>query len=76
MGDLSAEVQENLTNFKVIIAFNRRDYFKQKFDESNEKNYQASVKAGLANNVFLPIYSFCSNVGQFIVLAFGIYLIM
>ena len=76
MGDLSAEVQENLTNFKVIIAFNRRDYFKQKFDESNEMNYRASVKAGLANNVFLPIYSFCSNVGQFIVLAFGIYLIM
>lgn len=76
MGDLSAEVQENLTNFKVIIAFNRRDYFKQKFDESNEKNYRASIKAGLANNVFLPIYSFCSNVGQFIVLAFGIYLIM
>ncbi len=75
MGDLSAEVQENLTNFKVIIAFNRRDYFKQKFDESNEKNYDASVKAGLANNLFLPVYSFSSNVGQFIVLAFGIYLI-
>ena len=76
MGDLSAEVQENLTNFKVITAFNRRDYFKKKFDESNEKNYQASVKAGLANTLFLPIYGFCSNIGQFIVLAFGIYLIM
>src|SRR3546814_19475118 len=27
-GGLSAEIQESLTNFKVIIAFNRRDYFR------------------------------------------------
>lgn len=76
MGDLSAEVQENLNSFKVIVAFNRRDYFKEKFDKSNLHNYRASVAAGLANNVFLPIYDFCSNVGQFVVLAFGVYLIM
>ncbi len=76
MGDLSAEIQENLSNFKVIIAFNRRDYFKKKFDDSNNHNYRASIKAEIANNVFLPIYGFCSNVGQFIILAFGIYLIM
>jgi len=76
MGDLSAEIQENLTNFKVIIAFNRRDYFKQKFDEINNRNYRVSIKAGLANNLFIPIYGFCSNVGQFIVLTFGLYLII
>jgi len=76
MGNLSAEIQENLTNFKVIVAFNRRDYFKKKFDESNNRNYRTSIKAELANNLFLPVYGFCSNVGQFIVLAFGAYLII
>jgi ATP-binding cassette subfamily B protein len=30
-GGLSAEIQESLHNFKVIIAFNRRDYFKNRF---------------------------------------------
>ncbi len=74
-GMLSAEIQESLNNFKVIIAFNRRDYFRKRFDEVNVENYQNAVKAGIANNVFTPVYSFSSNIGQLVVLAFGIYLI-
>jgi ATP-binding cassette subfamily B protein len=75
-GMLSAEVQESLNNFKVIVAFNRRDYFKQRFEEVNRDNYNSAVKAGLANNLFTPVYTFFSNIGQLIVLAFGIYLIV
>ena len=75
VGYLSAEIQESLNNFKVIIAFNRRDYFRKRFNEANQENYNSAVKAGLANNVFMPVYGFSSNIGQFIVLAFGIYLI-
>ena len=75
-GGLSAEIQESLNNFKVIIAFNRRDYFRKRFDEANQKNYSAAVSAGLANNIFTPVFGFSSNLGQLVVLAFGIYLIM
>jgi ATP-binding cassette subfamily B protein len=74
-GMLSAEIQESLNNFKVIIAFNRRDYFRKRFEEVNVENYKTSVKAGIANNMFTPVYSFSSNIGQLVVLAFGIYLI-
>ena len=76
VGGLSAEIQESLNNFKVIVAFNRRDYFRKRFDEANQKNYATSVSAGLANNIFTPIYGLSANIGQLIVLAFGIYLIM
>lgn len=76
VGDLSGEVQESLNNFKVIIAFNRRDYFRQRFNEANQKTYSTSVSAGLANNIFLPVYGFSANIGQLIVLSFGIYLII
>lgn len=76
MGGLSAEIQESLNNFKVIIAFNRRDYFRKRFNEANEKNYTTSVSAGLANNIFTPVFGLSSNIGQLVVLAFGIYLIM
>ena len=76
VGNLSAEIQESLHNFKVIIAFNRRDYFRKKFDEANRNNYSSAIGAGLANNIFMPIYGFSSNIGQMIVLAFGIYLII
>lgn len=74
-GSLSAEIQESLNNFKVIVAFNRRDYFRKRFAEVNNNNYSAAVKAGMANNIFLPVYGLSSNIGQLIVLAFGIYLI-
>ena len=38
-GSLSAEIQESLNNFKVIIAFNRRDYFRKRFEEVNNGNF-------------------------------------
>jgi ATP-binding cassette, subfamily B, bacterial len=74
-GNLSSEVQESLQNFKVIIAFNRRDYFRKRFEEVNSENYKTAVKAGLANNIFQSLYGLAANVGQLIVLVLGIYLI-
>jgi ATP-binding cassette subfamily B protein len=74
-GNLSAEVQESLANFKVIIAFNRRDYFRKRFEEANRDNYTRSVKAGIANNLFSPVYTLAANMGQLIVLTLGIFLI-
>ncbi len=75
-GALSAEIQESLNNFKVIIAYNRRDYFRKKFSEANQENYSTAVGAGLANNIFMPVYGLSANFGQLIVMSFGIYLIM
>jgi ATP-binding cassette, subfamily B, bacterial len=75
LGGMSSEVQEGLNNFKVIVAFNRADYFRQKFDAANRKNFSASVSAGIANNTFMPLYTLASNLGQLVVLCYGIYLI-
>lgn len=76
LGSLSAEVQESLANFKVVAAFNRRDYFRRRFAEVNSENYKRSLEAGIANNVLSPVYTFASNIGQLIVLALGIWLII
>lgn len=75
LGGMSGEIAESLSNFKVIVAFNRRDYFREHFQTVNELNYNASLKSGLANNAFTPIYAFCSNVAQLIVIGYGISLI-
>jgi len=75
VGGMSAEIQESLNNFRVIIAFNRRDYFRKRFDEANHENYRTAIGAGLANNVLLPVYSFFSSLAQLMVLAYGIYLV-
>ncbi|MEO5999626.1 MAG: ABC transporter ATP-binding protein [Chitinophagaceae bacterium] len=75
VGGMSAEIQESLNNFKVIIAFNRRDYFRNRFDEANSDNYSTATSAGLANNIFVPVYGLFSSIAQLVVLAYGIYLI-
>ena len=75
VGGMSAEIQESLNNFKVIIAFNRRDYFRKRFDKANKDQYSSAINAGLANNIFTPVYSLASSLGQLIVLTYGIYLI-
>jgi len=75
VGNLSSEVQESLNNFKVVVAFHRRDYFRKRFGEVNRQNYKAAVKAGVANNLFLPVYTLFSNFGLLVVLTVGIYFI-
>ena len=75
MGGMSAEIQESLENFKAIVAFNRLDYFRDKFNTANQTNFEASVGSGMASNIFMPMYSLASGLAQIIVLAYGIYLI-
>ena len=75
LGGLSGEIQESMSNFRVIVAFNRVDYFRQQFDAANERNYAAAVSAGLASNVFNPLYGLAYNLAQLVVLAYSFYLI-
>lgn len=75
-GGLSANVQEGLHNFKTIIAFNRRDYFRERFRKANEFNYKTAITSGIANGLFTPVFGFFSNLAQLVVLGLGIYLIL
>jgi ATP-binding cassette, subfamily B, bacterial len=75
VGGMSAEIQESLDNFKVVVAFNRRDYFNKRFAAINNQNYRRAVAAGVVNNIFIPSYGLASNVAQIIVLFFGIFLL-
>ena len=75
IGGMSAEIQESLNNFKVIVAFNRRDYFKKKFDEANQTTFNANMSASIANSTVAPLYDLAANLAQLIVLTYGIYLV-
>ena len=35
----------------MIVAFNRRDYFRNRFNEANKHNYSTAIGAGIANNI-------------------------
>lgn len=42
-GNLSSEIEESLNNFKVIVAYDRRDYLREKFIKVNENTYKSGV---------------------------------
>lgn len=75
LGGMSGEIQEGLQNFKVIVAFHRTDYFRSRFTAANEHNYAASVAAGYANNLFMPLYGLAELLAQLIVIGYGVTLI-
>jgi ATP-binding cassette subfamily B protein len=75
VGAMSAEIQESLGNFKVVLAFNRRDYFRKRFGQVNKDNYSTAINATLSNNVYTPVYGFLAIMGQIVVLLYGAYLI-
>ena len=55
---MSAEIQESMTNLKVIVAFNRLDYFRQKFNEANERNFAASLAGGFCQrNIYAGLWA-------------------
>ena len=75
LGALSGDIQESLANFKAIVAFDRADYFKQKFNLANQSNFRASVVAGISSGVLTPLYTLAGSAAQILVLGYGVWLI-
>lgn len=75
-GNFSGAVQENLENFKVMVVFNRQDYFRTRLAEVNDANFEATKQSELANNAFTPIYTFMGQMAQLIAITYGISLVM
>ena len=76
LGALSGDVSESLANFQVIVAFNRVDYFRKTFDTANQRNYRASVQAGVSSGVLMPLFTLAGSAGSILVMALGVWLIM
>lgn len=72
LGNLSAESSDSLENFKVVVAFDRQDYFRERFERANQANYRSALRAGIANQLFVPTYALSSNLAQLIVLLYGL----
>jgi ATP-binding cassette subfamily B protein len=75
IGGLSASIQENLSNFRVIIAYSRRKYLKDQLTAQSEKAFASAMKSDSANRVFEPIYDFGSSIALILVLAYGFHLV-
>jgi len=75
-GSLSSEIQEGLTNFNALVAFQIQDYFKDHFTSISEKVYKAKIKANILNEGIAPLYSFTAHIAQIILLIVGVQFIL
>lgn len=75
-GSLSSEIQEGLTNFNALVAFQIQDYFKDNFTSISKKVYASKIKANILNEGIAPLYSFTANTAQIILLIVGIRFIL
>lgn len=71
-GSLSSEIQEGLTNFNAIVAFQIQDYFQEHFNQISERVYRAKIKTNILNDGIAPLYTFAANIAQIILLIVGI----
>lgn len=74
VGSFNASIQENLTNFRVIVAYSKRDYFKKHLEKSNNHTYKSGIRADFVNKIFEPIFDFSGGLALVLVLSYGLFL--
>jgi ATP-binding cassette subfamily B protein/subfamily B ATP-binding cassette protein MsbA len=75
IGDVSADLQEELAGAKVAQAFNRVETNLRKFEERNAQNRSANMAATLITSAFTPLVDFLAMVATAIVAGFGGWLV-
>jgi ATP-binding cassette subfamily B multidrug efflux pump len=74
IGDVSAELQEELDGVKVAQAFSRENLNIRRFAERNAANRDANVSANAVTSAFAPAMDVLSTVDTAIVAGYGGYL--
>lgn len=74
IGDVSADLQEELGGVKVTQAFNRSEISVRRFAERNAANRDANVSANAVTSAFAPTMDVLSTLDTAIVAALGGYL--
>ena len=71
LGDINAQLQDNLTGMKVIQAFGQEDRALERFTAESEGYYQARVRGIRYWSTFFPGISFVAALGTVAVLVGG-----
>ncbi len=67
LGAMNGHIEEMFSGHQVVKAFNYEKKAIERFDEVNEKLYQASWKAQFISGIMMPMMTFISNIGYVLV---------
>ncbi|MBO5337860.1 MAG: ABC transporter ATP-binding protein [Lachnospiraceae bacterium] len=74
MGELNAQLQDNLSGLHEIQSFGQESYENQRIKEKNFEQVRAMLRALRASALFHPCVEFLSSAGTILVVFFGGYL--
>ena len=74
IGDVSANLQEDIAGIRVAQAYNRTDVNRQRFAERNRANRDANVGATAVTSAFFPAMDVLGAIAIAIVAGFGGYM--
>jgi len=72
---LNSSIQENLANFRVIAAYNKRDYFVDHVSNEAKVTYKDTLVADTANKMLEPVYEYAGYLASVGVLGYSLYLL-
>ena len=76
IGDVSAELQENIAGVREVQAFAREGATMAEFETANERNRSANVEAETITSLFMPVLDVLSTAATAAVVGFGGYLVL
>lgn len=68
---LNSFAQENIDGNRVVKAFAKEAYEKQKFDKENRGYMEAELAAARLSSIFIPVFEFLSNLLLIVLLLIG-----
>ena len=68
---LTANLTENIAGVRVVQSFTREKYNLARFNEINEQNYAANVRAAKIYAAYMPMVGMLRTIGSCIILLFG-----
>ena len=76
IGEVSAELQENIAGVREVQAFHREGASMSEFRAVNERNRSAHVQAQTLTSLFMPMMEILSTAATAIVVGYGGYLVL
>ena len=71
LGELNGHVEEMLTGHKIVKAFSLEGQSQAKFEQVNDRLYNAGWKAQFISGIIMPAMNFLNNLGFVAVTAIG-----
>lgn len=71
LGELNGHIEETYTGHQIVKAFGREKKAIERFDEVNEKLYDAGRTAQFISGIIMPLMFFVGNFGYVMICVFG-----